>query len=410
MRPLRIVIVGDSFPRNMGYLGTMLPRYLARLGQEVHYVATDLPPYWQIPSMRVKYSELIGAEWMQPGIHREYEGYTVHILGHWEVGGLIGMSGLRPLLRALRPDVIYALGAIGILPLECALHRALHGGLLFTGSHTLASGFPLASQPRPWRSMAGLRTFFARWLPGRLISLLTEKCYAPTIDCAEIARRFFGVQEKKIKVLHLGVDTDVFFPVKDESSQSERRLLRMELGFSDEEVVFVYTGKLTPEKNVALLAEAVSQLREEGRSMRLLCVGAGPERDRLAACNATTVLDFRPYTDLGRIYRAADVAVWPTNESTSMLDAAACGLPIIISDGVVYREHVDGNGLVYRMNDLPDLKEKLLEVADSFRRKALGDAGARKMANEFSWLEHARRRLHDFEAAVAVKQKTLLNR
>jgi glycosyltransferase involved in cell wall biosynthesis len=388
----------------MGYLGTMLPKYLARLGQEVHYVATDLPPYWQVPSMRLKYSELIGSEWMRPGIHREYEGYTVHILGHWHVGGLIGMSGLRPLLESLRPDVVYALGAIGILPLECAVHRALHGGLLFTGSHTLASGFPLANRPRPWLSMAGLRTFFARWLPGRLISLCTEKCYAPTIDCAVIAQRFFGVQAKRIQVLHLGVDTDVFFPVHDETSQSERSQLRMDLGFSDDEIVYVYTGKLTPEKNVALLAEAVTQLREEGLPLQLLCVGAGPERDRLAAYDVATVLDFRPYTDLGRIYRATDVAVWPTNESTSMLDAAACGLPIIISDGVVYREHVDGNGLVYRMNDLLDLKEKLREMADPVRRRSLGDVGARKMANEFSWLEHARRRLHDFETAVAGKE------
>jgi glycosyltransferase involved in cell wall biosynthesis len=391
----------------MGYLGTMLPKYLARLGQEVHYVATDLPPYWQVPSMRLKYSELIGAEWMRPGIHREYDGYMVHILGHRHVGGLIGMRGLRPLLKALRPDVVYALGAIGILPLECALHRALHGGLLFTGSHTLASGFPLANQLRPWLSMAGLRTFFSRWLPGRLISLWTEKCYAPTIDCASIAHRFFGVQEDKITVLHLGVDTDVFFPVRDGTSQNERRQSRIELGFSDDEIVFVYTGKLTPEKNVALLAEAVNQLREEGRSLQLLCVGAGPERDRLAAYKATKVLDFRPYTDLGRIYRAADVAVWPTNESTSMLDAAACGLPIIISDSVVYREHVDGNGLVYRMNDILDLKEKLREMSDPLTRRSLGDAGARKMANEFSWLEHARRRLHDFQAAVSVKESQL---
>ena len=405
MRPLRIVIVGDSFPRNMGYLGTMLPKYLARLGQEVHYVATDLPPYWQIPSMRLKYSELIGAEWMQPGTRREYEGYTVHILGHWHFAGLVGMSGLRPLLESLRPDVVYSLSAIGALALECSVHCALHGGRLFTGSHTLASGFPLAERPLPWLSMAGLRTFFSRWLPGRLVSLCTEKCYAPTIDCAVIARRFFGVQAQKIQVLHLGVDTDVFYPVHDETSENERSQLRVDLGFSGDEIVYVYTGKLTPEKNVTLLADAVTQLREEGLPLRLLCVGAGPERDRLADFDVATVLDFRPYTELGRIYRAADVAVWPTNESTSMLDAAACGLPIIISDGVAYREHVDGNGLVYHMNDLRDLKLKLRELVDPVRRRSLGDAGARKMAWRFSWLEHARRRLHDFETAVAVKNR-----
>jgi len=405
MRPLRIVLVGDSFPRNMGYLGTMLPKYLARLGQEVHYVASDLPPYWQVPAMRRKYSELIGAEWLQPGIRREYDGYTVHILRHWRLGRLVGMSGLRPLLASLRPDVVYSLTAVGVLPLECTVHRILRGGRLFTGSHMLASGFPLANQARPWLSSAGLRTVLGRWLPGRLISLFTEKCYAPTIDCATIARRFFGVQERKIQVLHLGVDTDVFFPVRDDASEAERRSLRAELGFTPDELVCVYTGKLTSEKNVVLLAEAATQLREEGLPIRVLCVGAGPDRERIAAFDVTTVLDFRPYTELGGLYRAADVAVWPTNESTSMLDAAACGLPIIISDGVVYREHVDGNGLVYRMNDLQDLKRKLRELVDPARRRQLGTTGARKMADQFSWLEHARRRLRDFEESVPLSAR-----
>jgi glycosyltransferase involved in cell wall biosynthesis len=264
----------------------------------------------------------------------------------------------------------------------------------------LASGFPLAARPRPWLSLAGVRTFVARWMPGRLISLCTDKCYAPTVDCADVATRFFGVQSHKVQVMHLGVDTDVFFPVRDGATRMERERMRAELGIGADEIACIYSGKLTTEKNVVLLAEAIVQLRGEGLPMRLVCVGAGPERDRIAAFDAARVLDFRPYTELGRLYRAADLAVWPTNESTSMLDAAACGLPIVISDGVVYRDHVDGNGLVYRMNDLEDLKAKIRKLADLRLRQDLGGAGALKMVERFSWLAHARRRLSDFAAAA----------
>jgi glycosyltransferase involved in cell wall biosynthesis len=401
MSSLRIALVGDSFPRNMGYLGTMLPKYLARLGAEVHYLAMDLPPYWQIPAMRERYAELIGREWLQPGLVREHEGYTVHVLPHAKVGSQMRMRGLTSALGEIRPDVVYSLTAVGILPLECAWYCTASRARLFTGSHMLASGFPLARHPHPWRSLAGLKTFVLRWLPGRLISLVSETCYAPTVDCADIATRFFGVQRGKVEVLHLGVDTEVFFPVGDAASVEERFRTRAALGFGETELVCIYTGKLTPEKNVVLLAEAVARLAERGTPMRLLCVGAGPESAVLEKMPGVKLLGFRPYTELGALYRAADLAVWPTNESTSMLDAAACGLPIVVSDGIVYRDHVDGNGLIYRMNDRDDLERQLTSLTDRGLRERLGSAGARKMREHFSWLAHARRRLADFQAAAA---------
>ena len=36
-----------------------------------------------------------------------------------------------------------------------------------------------------------------------------------------------------------------------------------------------------------------------------------------------------PVRKLGGFFRAADIGVWPTQESTSMLDAAACALPAL---------------------------------------------------------------------------------
>jgi len=400
MRPLRVALVGDSFPRNMGYLGTMLPKYLARLGAEVHYLAMDLPPYWQIPAMRERYADLIGREWLQPGLVREHDGYTVHVLPHVRLGTQMRMRGLWEALRSIEPDVVYSLTAVGLLPLECAAYCVSSRARLFTGSHMLASGFPLARHPHPWRTLAGAKTAALRWLPGRLISLVSEKCYAPTIDCAEIATRFFGVQAGKVEVLHLGVDTDVFFPVADAATADARRRTRAGLGFGETDLVCIYTGKLTPEKNVVLLAEAVARLAERGLPIRLLCVGAGPEWKVLESMPRVDMLEFRPYTELGALYRAADIAVWPTNESTSMLDAAACGLPIIVSDGVVYRDHVEGNGLIYRMNDREDLERRLEQLGDSRLRAELGAAGARKMRDKFSWIAQARRRLVAFQSSV----------
>jgi glycosyltransferase involved in cell wall biosynthesis len=83
-----------------------------------------------------------------------------------------------------------------------------------------------------------------------------------------------------------------------------------------------------------------------------------------------------------------------------MLDATACGLPLIVSDGIVYRDHVEGNGLVYKMNNLDDLVNNLLSLSDDKYRKELGDFGANKMAIHFSWETLAKQRLNDYNLAL----------
>ena len=106
-----------------------------------------------------------------------------------------------------------------------------------------------------------------------------------------------------------------------------------------------------------------------------------------------------PFRELGRYYRAADVAVWPTNESTSMLDAAACGLPLVVSDRI-YQDHVTGNGLAYRMNDLSSLLEILRRLEAPQLREQLGRNGAQKMRSAFSWDGAAEVREQDFRNAI----------
>jgi glycosyltransferase involved in cell wall biosynthesis len=112
------------------------------------------------------------------------------------------------------------------------------------------------------------------------------------------------------------------------------------------------------------------------------------------------VLPFRPHRELPPYYRAADIGVWPTQESMSMLDAAACGLPIIVNDTLLAKERIEGNGITYRLNDAGDLAEKIRWLSDPGRRRELGDTGARRMIELFSWGALARHRLADYEAAA----------
>lgn len=397
---MRIVVIFETFSKNMGYMGNMLPKYLARLGVDVHVMTMDLPHNYYLKDFKETYREFTDSTALPPGTVETYDGYTLHVLPHRKLLGYMRMVGSRRKLQAIRPQIVQSLPTIGWIPLDASLAKPFLGYKLFTGSHTTASTFSLANRQVALWDTELLKCFVSRTVPGRLVSLATEKCYCPTKDCAEIAWRFFGVQQQKVEIMHLGVDTDYFFPATSDAIFRERLVLRQQLGFNDNDIVCAYTGKFTQEKNPLILAQSIAKLRSMGAPFCGLFIGDGVQRESIQEQPACKVLSFMPFQQLAAYYRASDIGVWPTNESTSMLDAAACGLPIVVSDGIVYREHVEGNGIVYKMNDLDSLVRALLDLGQLEQRKRLGSFGAQKMAKEFSWDSVARRRLRDYEAAL----------
>ena len=385
----------------MGYIGNMLPRHLARLGAEVHYITMDLPHYFQSTDRITSYGNFAGADVVQPGTVEEYDGFHLHGLGHRRSLGQMRYVGLEQKLRELRVDIVQSLLAIGWPPLEAANLRRALGYRLFTANHTTESVFPLAQRKTSILNPARLRNFATRFAPGRYVSRQSVKCYAATVDCARVAVDFFGVERDKIAIAPLGVDTDLFTPARSDTEQGDRRALRTELGVSDSQVLFIYTGQFTSGKNPLVLAEALEVMAQRGLPVRGLFIGDGAQREPIAAKAVAITRPFMPNAQLPRFYRAADVGVWPTQESTSMLDAAACGLPVVVNDTLRAVERIKGNGLQYRLNDRDDLVRVLTGLLDAGMRRQLGEVGAVRMEQEFSWRDLAARRLADYEASLA---------
>ena len=394
-----------SFPRDMGYSNTMLARYLARLGADVHYIATDLPVYHKSQDARSAYDQFSADATMTPGATEQYDGYTVHCVGHRNVLGVPMFVGLIDKLREIRPDIVQLYINAGWVPLQAAAAKALLGFKLFSAAHTTISVFPLARRAtRPW-DREWIANLLTRVIPGRVVSAFTEKCYAATGDCATVATRFYGMPNNKIEIAPLGVDTENFYPARTIDELRGRASTRADLGFADDDIVCIYTGQFTSGKNPIILARAVAMLRARGASVRGLFIGNGPQRNELAACDGCVVLPFRPHRELPNYYRASDIGVWPTQESMSMLDAAACGLPIIVNDTLLAHERIDGNGVTYRLNDVADLAEKIAQLTNSDLRNRLGANGALRISQLFSWKGIASRRLADYESVLATPSR-----
>ena len=399
---MRIVIISDWFSEKMGYAENCLPKALAALGHEVHLITSDVQPYFNSPEYKLAYEPFIGPP-IVPCEVKRIDGYTLHRLPHTACANGFRIRNLLETLRVLRPHIVQTFDVLCRTTLEAALARPFLGYKLFVASHKHASVSPEAAREVKWGLGRWLEWIALRAPRGRLVSWLCEKCYPISSDAADIAVRFAKVQPHKISLCSLGVDTDLFKPSTEESAQQVRTQLRRQFGFMADNIVCIYTGQLSNNKHPLCLARAIHILAQDGLPFRGLFVGNGPQAENIRSCRGCTVYPFVPYRELPSFYWAADIGVWPRQESTSQLDAAACGLPIILSNSVEERERVIGNGLVFQEDNHEDLARRIATLTDRALRAQLGTFGAEKMRKQFSWRHLAELRAQDYETSLNTK-------
>src|SRR6202012_2591515 len=135
---MRIVLLVEVFSPQMGYLENVLPRYLSRLGADVHIVTTELQPYYYVEDVRKIYEDFNGgSSALKPGTIERLDGFTLHVLEHRKMFGYVRMLGLRNKLQEISPDIVQTEAAVGWLPLDAAMFKLQLGYKLFTGSHYL---------------------------------------------------------------------------------------------------------------------------------------------------------------------------------------------------------------------------------------------------------------------------------
>jgi len=397
---MRIAFISPWFSEGMGYSENMFPKAMGRLGEEVHLVTSTAQINCYSPDYDKTYKSFLGPRTVDPAV-RDLDGYTLHRLPYHHTKNIYegpGITGLYEYLEDLRPDVVQALEIKLETSYESARYARDHCRLFLTECHVHAS--VLWEFPRkPWKErLRNWRNVFNPRL--RFINTVSRMCYPIADDVVEIAIDHYRVPENKIKMQSLGVDTYAFTPVSSPEELGARERIRREFDLSAGDIACIYTGRFTPDKNPHCLAMAIDHLNEKGLPFKGLFIGNGPEKDvafisRMKGCR---VGPFVPAKELPAYYRAAEIGVWPREESTSQLDAAACGLPLILSNRIKVRERVDGNGLLYEEGDHLDLARQLVQMQDRGVRRSMSLKGVQKVRERFSWEKIARDRLADYHA------------
>lgn len=395
---MKIAVVSIFYSEGMGYSENCLPRALAALGHEVHLITTVFNVYGHEADYARTYQEFLGPPRLGPGT-TVVDGYQVHRLDATVRAGYVVSHGLMAKVNEIAPDVVHSLEIASLQTYQLAMLRLVRRFALFCETHQHMSVVrPFLKRPGSVLRKAGYR--MTRTWPTHLASLAVEKCYAIAPDCVEVATRFYGVPREKVRLQSLGADTDLFHPVETAADAESRSALRRRLGFADQDIVCVYSGRFSRDKNPLVLARAIDALHDRDPRFKGLFIGGGVQKGEVATCRNTVVVSFMKHRSLAEHYRAADIAVWPTQESMSMLDAAASGLPIVVSDTIGEKDRVEGNGRMYREGDVNSMVDELLSLASRETRQALGGIGRRRMLEGFNWKRYAKLVETDYREAL----------
>jgi len=382
---LRIVIVSVFYAEGMGYSENCLPKALAALGHDVHVISSNtLNPYYSEEEYTKNYASFLGPANQETGTFT-INGYTVHRLKYKKVYGYIYIKGLKNKLKQLKPDIVQCTEIASLNTFALVLLKKSLKFHLFTETHQHLSVMKSFMRQSSGSVLKKIAYKLTRTLPSYLASKAIEKCYAIAPDCVEVANIYYGVPKHKIKLQPLGTDTILFHPAVSQDEIYNRQQIRSELGYTESDIVCIYTGRFSKDKNPLLFAKAISNLANRNLSFHGLFIGSGVQQAEIEQLNNTQILPFIKYDKLANYYRAADIGVWPTQESISMLDAAACGIPLVVSDKIGEVNRVIGNGYLYNEGDSNDLSLTLEKLIDKNKRIRFGIAGSQKMADNYSW-------------------------
>jgi glycosyltransferase involved in cell wall biosynthesis len=197
--------------------------------------------------------------------------------------------------------------------------------------------------------------------------------------------RYFGIAGEKIVVVPVGVDIERFEPLN--------------ITKSDDMKLVLYVGGLSREKGLDILLKAFKLVVQELLNVKLLVIGKGSHEayfkgmaKEMGIASYVEFLGFVPERELPRYYNMADVFVYPSRTAFGLmlLEAMACGTPVIGVKRFQVPEYVGDAAILVEPNNIDQLAKAILRVlTDTNLQRSLREKGL-QIARSYSWERAAR--------------------
>lgn len=236
--------------------------------------------------------------------------------------------------------------------------------------------------------------------------------FIPWCDTIKRTLLLEGVPEEKITTVYAGVDLNLFKP------EPAKEGLRAGFGLKDSDFVALYAGKLVSWKGVHTLPYAAKILKERGfGNIRFLMAGRGAQLENLKRLISEAGVEdmfrfagFMPYESVRDLYNLSDVLVlpsyptmiWQEQFGMVLIEAMACGKPVVASTSGSIPEVVGDAGLGFIPGDFFGLSEKLaLLMEDRRLLKELGEKARTRAIERFDAGKNALKIYEVYKKALA---------
>jgi len=204
----------------------------------------------------------------------------------------------------------------------------------------------------------------------------------------------YDITPNRIKVAYLGYDSGEYFPqTQDNIDQAKQK-------YNIKSPYLLYVGRLEKKKNIGNIAKAFVLARAGHDDLKLVLAGAGGNQyDEIKKIIADFKLEqeiiltgYVDQADLPALYSGSLAFIFPTlyeGFGLPILDAMACGTPVIASNTAPHTE-VGGEAGIYADPKSPEaISDAIMKVAenDEFRAKVVESGFLR--IKEFSWAKTA---------------------
>jgi glycosyltransferase involved in cell wall biosynthesis len=197
-----------------------------------------------------------------------------------------------------------------------------------------------------------------------------------------------GVDENKIEIVPNGIDLSEYdnLPGKGE--------FRRKYKIKDDEKIILYLGRIHKIKGIDLLVKSFSDLIKELDNVRLVIVG--PDDEFLSTLKkqindlkiSDKILLTGPLYEQDKLeaYVDANVYVLPSVYETfpvTVLEACACGTPVVVTDRCGITDIVDKVGYVVKYDE--PLKDTMFKILSDEELGRFGERGNKWVEEEFGW-------------------------
>lgn len=372
MTSKRRLVVSEIFPPQVGGSGRWLfevyrrfPPGAAVVAAGLHAGAAEFDAESELPTERV---DLHRDAWGIRGISQAR--------GYWRM-----MSLLRGLVRRHGADEVH-------------VARCLPEGFAAWLLNRL-TGVPYVVYVHGEETRTSASSRELAWMTRRVFGGC-RMIVANSENTKRVLRDEWGIAERKVQVLHPGVDTEWFTPAPP--GEATRR----ELGWENRTVVLT-AGRLQVRKGHDMLIRALPAIRERTPNVLYAIVGDGEERQRLERLarelNVSEQVRFHgemDYAKLRSCYQQCDLFVLPNREVAGdfegfgmvLLEAQACGKPVIAGDSGGTREtmKVGETGLIVDCRTPAPLADAVVSLlGDPQRRERMGIAARQWVEDRFDW-------------------------